>query len=152
MDFELRPATIDDVPILAEMNRQLIRDEGSQNIMDLPELEARMHEWLTDDREAIIVQRGDEVIGYMVYRVLRDEYFPYGDSVYVRQYFITPKYRRRGIGQIAFERIVDEFFAKDRAVMLDVLESNPEGKAFWLKIGFHVYNTTLRLDPPQATD
>lgn len=144
MDFTLRAATLDDVALLAAMNHQLILDEGSQNTMTPEELEARMRDWLSTDRKAVLVVRGDEVIGYLLYRVLRDEYFPYKDSLYVRQYFIAPSYRRRGIGQIAFERITQEHFPADYAVMLDVLETNPEGKAFWLKLGFQVYNTTLR--------
>lgn len=146
MDFELRSASLADVLLLAQMNQQLILDEGSKNAMELPQLEARMREWISTDRQAVLVVHQDNVIGYLLYRLMRDEYFPYQNSIYVRQYFITPRYRRRGIGQIAFERITQEHFPQDYAVMLDVLETNPEGKAFWLKLGFEVYNTTLRRD------
>lgn len=147
MEFELRTATIDDVAMLAEMNQQLIIDEGSLNAMSLDELTARMHTWLSADREAVLVIRNDDVIGYLLYRLLEDEYFPYRSSLYVRQYFIKPSYRRRGIGQIAFERITQDYFPSGYAVMLDVLENNPESKAFWHKLGFEVYNTTLRREP-----
>ena len=143
-EIVLRTASLDDVPMLAEMNTQLIHDEGSPNPMDIVQLTERMREWLSSDRDAVIVERGDDVVGYLLYRILRDEYYPYKNSIYVRQYFIKPTYRRRGIGQIAFESIVSDYFPDDHAIMLDVLESNPEGKAFWQKIGFDVYHTTMR--------
>lgn len=143
-DIILRPASLDDVTLLAKMNQQLIIDENSANDMSLSQLERRMNGWLSSNRQAVIVERGGEVIGYLLYRHNVDEYYPYKNSIYVRQFFILPSYRRRGIGQIAFEQIVSEYFPEGFAIMLDVLESNPEGKAFWTKLGFEVYHVTMR--------
>jgi len=42
----LRDASAADTPLLAQLNRQLIEDEGAANPMSLAELEARMREWL----------------------------------------------------------------------------------------------------------
>ncbi|GAB5493769.1 MAG: hypothetical protein Phog2KO_39840 [Phototrophicaceae bacterium] len=142
--IRLRPATLEDVPILAEMNQQLIIDEGSPNPMDLAELKQRMVKWLSADRDAVIVERGEEIIGYMLFWRMADEFYPYKDSIYIRQFFIQPSFRRRGIGQVAFDRIIDEFLDEGAALTLDVLESNPEGKAFWAKLGFLEYHTTMR--------
>jgi ribosomal protein S18 acetylase RimI-like enzyme len=145
-DIILRAATVADAAILGEMNRQLILDEVSQNTMNLSQLEQRMASWLSSNYQAVIVARGGEIIGYLLYRHHVEEYHPYQNSIHVRQFFISPSYRRRGIGQIAFEQIIKEFFPEDHAVMLDVLETNPEGKAFWLKLGFDVYYVTMRRD------
>src|SRR5690606_13231461 len=120
------------------MNQQLIIDEGSRNTMSLKELEQRIEQWLEDGREAVIVERLEDVIGYLLFFREIDERYPYAETIYVRQFFIHPSYRRRGIGQLAFEQIVDGFFSKGIAITLDVLESNPEGKAFWQKMGFEV--------------
>ena len=49
-----RPATIEDCPLLAELNYQLIRDEGHRNEMTVPELEQRMRGWLADGYRALI--------------------------------------------------------------------------------------------------
>jgi len=144
MELQLRSATLDDIAILAEMNQQLIIDEGGQNTMSLDELADRMQIWLSGDREAVIVEYRDHIIGYLVYWRAEDEFYPYQDSFYIRQFFIQPSYRRRGIGQIAFDRIIDVYFDSDVALTLDVLESNPEGKAFWAKMGFEEYHTTMR--------
>ncbi|MEO1290241.1 MAG: GNAT family N-acetyltransferase [Chloroflexota bacterium] len=143
-DIELRQATLEDVSMLAEMNQQLIIDQGSPNVMDFEALKHRMMQWLADGREAVIVEREHQVIGYLLYRRVEDEYYPYQDSFYIRQFFILPSFRRRGIGQIAFDQIVSEYFEPDVALMLDVLETNPEAKAFWSKMGFEEYHTTMR--------
>lgn len=145
-NIRLRPATLGDVAILAEMNQQLIIDEGNFNTMSLEELEQRMVKWLSAGREGVIVERNDDVIGYMLFWRVEDEFYPYKDSIYIRQFFIQPSFRRRGIGQIAFDRIIAEFIDDGVALTLDVLESNPEGKAFWAKLGFVEYHTTMRRD------
>lgn len=145
-NIHLRPATKDDAAILADMNQQLILDEGSSNGMSLEDLEQRMTKWLSANREGVIVERGDDIIGYMLFWRVEDEFYPYKDSIYIRQFFIQPSFRRRGIGQVAFDRIVEEFVDEGVALTLDVLESNPEGKAFWAKLGFVEYHTTMRRD------
>jgi len=144
IEIRLRAATLDDVSMLAMMNQQLIVDEGSQNEMTLDELKTRMFTWLSGDRDAVIVERDEDVIGYMLFWHHADEYYPYKDSFYIRQFFIEPRYRRRGIGQVAFNLIVKHHFADSAAITLDVLQSNPEGKAFWEKLGFYEYHTTMR--------
>ncbi|MCL5998554.1 MAG: GNAT family N-acetyltransferase [Chloroflexi bacterium] len=95
----LRSATPDDVALLARMNRQLIEDEGSRNPMSLDQLEARMRCWLGGGWSITIVLAGDEVAGYAVYQVRRDEYCPDQQLVYVRQFFIRRELRRQGIGK-----------------------------------------------------
>ena len=52
--MEYRVATLNDVPTLARMNQQLIRDEKSRNPMTLVELEQRMAGWLSAEWEAVI--------------------------------------------------------------------------------------------------
>lgn len=146
MNIEFRRATRADVPVLAEMNQQLIIDESSRNPMNKKQLTERLEQWLDDGRTAVLLLREGEIIGYMLYYRTQDEYHPYQDSVYIRQYFIKRNFRRRGIGQIAFEAIVREYFPPNTVITLDVLESNPEAKAFWYKQGFDIYSTTMRRD------
>lgn len=143
-ETHLRVASLDDSAILTEMNQQLIIDESDRNKMSPDELENRMIEWLKGGREAVIVERKGDVIGYMLYWRVADKYYPYQASIYIRQFFIQPSYRRRGIGQVVFEQIVSEFFEPGVALTLDVLESNPEAKAFWGKQGFQEAHTTMR--------
>lgn len=148
MSIELLPASPSDAPLLARMNRQLIIDEHSRNRMSEDELETRMRDWLERDMRAVLIRYRHEVIGYLLYRRMNveNEYGPNEQVVYVRQFYIERSYRRRGIGQMAFEQITNEYFPSHVTLTLDVLESNPEAKAFWHKLGFETYCTTMRRD------
>jgi hypothetical protein len=75
--IEFRPALLDDLPLLAEMNQQLIIDEGSRNTMTGDELQARMRRWLESDYRAILVFKEGVVVDYLLYRLSQDEYYPY---------------------------------------------------------------------------
>ena len=150
--IQYRRGTLDDIPLIARMNAQLNIEQESRNTMGLPELEARLLEWLSTDRSVVLLLRDDEVIGYLLYKPTREEYYPYGPCIYVRQFFIERRMRRRGIGKIAFELIVKEYFEPGIAIILEVLESNPEAKAFWENLGFSIFYTTLRRETsPDAT-
>src|SRR3954466_10117725 len=71
-----RPATIDDCPLLAELNHQLIRDEGHRNRMTVAELEERMRGWLRSEYRAVLYEDGREVIAYALFREQPEEDLP----------------------------------------------------------------------------
>ena len=56
-----RIATQSDCALLAELNHQLIRDEGHRNAMTVPELEARLRTWLASEYRAVIFEEHGEV-------------------------------------------------------------------------------------------
>jgi len=82
-----RRATTDDCPLLAELNHQLIHDEGHRNRMTVPELEQRMRGWLAGEYVAILFEEGGEVIAYALYREQAEE-------IYLRQLFVVRQRRR----------------------------------------------------------
>jgi GNAT superfamily N-acetyltransferase len=144
MKIDTRPATLADVDILADWNKQLIVDEGSRNPMNLQQLKDRMIGLLNGDWSVVIVSVNHEEIGYMLYKRGKDDYFPEQSTVYVRQFFIHRNTRSRGIGETAFNFIVEKHFPKGSDISLEVLESNPRGRRFWEKIGFLTYCTTMK--------
>ena len=89
-----KPKNEADIHLLARMNQQLIRDEGHRNPMTLSELQQRMQEWLAGEYNALIIQNDTEVIGYALFR--QDT-----DWLYLRQFFIAPALRRKGLGKLA---------------------------------------------------
>lgn len=143
MELKLREAMDVDLNELAEMNRQLIEDEGSRNPMNRDELEARLRNWLAADWKMVLICLSADVIGYAVYRFRPD---PFGDrqDAYVRHYFIRREYRKRGLGLQGVRLLLAERLQEAGSVTLDVLESNPDGLAFWRKAGFLPYSTTLK--------
>ena len=131
-----RPATAADVPLLAVLNHQLIRDEGHRNRMTVSELEARMKSWLETDYRAILFARESEVVAYALYR-------PEGTSAYLRQFFVCQEHRRSGVGRTAMQILLRGAFDAFDRIYLDVLTNNPSGHAFWRAVGFQDYAVTM---------
>lgn len=125
-----RAAGPDDIPLLARMNHSLIRDEGSENLMDVEALAERMRAWLTGEYHALLVLCDGEIMGYCLYRTENAR------EIYVRQYYILPGFRRKGLGKQAFLTLAKEVFTGINDITLDVLEGNSPGKAFWESMGF----------------
>ena len=81
----LHPATQADLPLLAEMNKRLIDDEGSRNPMTVNELRERMQGWLrTDWQIRLFSDEAENIIGYAVYQLRPDDYFLEMKIVYLR--------------------------------------------------------------------
>jgi GNAT superfamily N-acetyltransferase len=164
-----RDAAPGDAPTLALMNRRLIEDERHVNPMGLPELEARLRDWLergeyraalffTDEFTDVEREVGaepdgaadsesDVPAGYVLYQLRRDYYFPERDVVYVRHFYVERGRRRQGIGRLAFETIARERFPAGATLDLEVLATNPVGREFWTSLGFEPRYTAMRREP-----
>jgi GNAT superfamily N-acetyltransferase len=140
--MEYRHATAADVPALAAMNGQLIRDEGHRNPMTVAELADRMAGWLAGEYEAVLFEEGGPPVGYALYR--REPAY-----VYLRQLFVRPGDRRRGVGRAAIDWLRRHAWAGGR-VRVEVLVGNAAGVAFWRALGFADYCLTLELEPERA--
>jgi predicted acetyltransferase len=101
-----RRATQNDCSLLAELNHQLIRDEGHRNRMTVPELEQRMKDWLAKEYTAILFEVDDSVIAYALYREQPEE-------IYLRQLFVIRLQRRKGIGRQAMEILRSKIWPKN---------------------------------------
>jgi GNAT superfamily N-acetyltransferase len=133
-----RDARLDDCALLAELNHQLIRDEGHRNPMTVPELEARMKGWLSGEYQAVIFAEGGEVVAYALYRVGADE-------IHLRQLFVVRQRRRQGLGRRAVELLRTEIWPKGKRMTVEVLVENAVGAAFWRSVGFRDYALTLEI-------
>lgn len=60
----IRQCTLDDVALLAVLNKQLIEDEKSDNPMTIEELECRMRSFLETDYKAYFFMQNTSVLGY----------------------------------------------------------------------------------------
>jgi ribosomal protein S18 acetylase RimI-like enzyme len=146
----LRPATLSDIPVLAQMNKRLVEDEGGSNPMSLMQLESRLRTWLNSDwRGDLFLEdsrlQDSNIVGYAVHRLQRND-FDSRQTVYIRHYFIERDYRRSSFGREALEKLKVERFPKDATVYLEVLIHNARGRAFWKAMGFAEYSVTMRLE------
>jgi ribosomal protein S18 acetylase RimI-like enzyme len=146
MPLIMRSATEADIPALAAMNKRLIEDEDSRNPMSVAELQQRMHGWLIGDWQVrVFEEENNGVVGYAIFQSRPDEYFAENQIVYLRQLYVAPEYRSRGVSQQAVQLLREGEFPEGCTVVIDVLATNPRGQHFWSKVGFESYCTTMRL-------
>ena len=141
----IRRALEADMILLASMNKHLIEDEGSQNPMNLKELEDRMRNWYHADWNIDILHIDDKVVGYTVYQYREQAYDQNQRDIYIRQYFIQREYRKQGYGQQGINLLREKRFEEIKTIIIEVLNSNSNGMRFWSKMGFQAYSTTMKL-------
>ena len=137
-NLEYKFATQQDVPLLAQMNQMLIRDEGHRNKMTLPQLQQRMSDWLQKEYSAVIFNDGPETLGYALYR--KDP-----EWIYLRQLFVKADTRHKGIGRKAISWLKKNPWKQVKTIRVEVLTDNPNGIAFWKAVGFNDYCMTLEM-------
>jgi predicted acetyltransferase len=142
--MHFRPATLEDCPLLAELNHQLLQDENhrSQN-MSLAELEQRMRDWLAGEYAATIFEQNEEVVAYALHRVQPAE-------IYLRQLFVARNRRRQGIGRQAIEILRGKIWPRYKRLTVDVLVQNTAAIAFWRAVGYRDYYLSLEIMPESS--
>jgi ribosomal protein S18 acetylase RimI-like enzyme len=136
--MNVREATVDDASVLAELNRQLIEDEGSSNQMSVAELDARMNAWLRADYRALLFTVDGVTVAYALFR-------PSEDGIHLRQFFVVRAHRRRGFGLRAIDLVRERFVRRDMCLDLEVLIHNEGAIAFWRACGFREHGVSFRI-------
>jgi predicted acetyltransferase len=135
-----RTATPADIPELAILNAALIRDESHRNRMTVAELEARMRKFMSEGHVAVMFIDDGRIVGYALYRT--DD-----DGVFLRQFFIVERARRKGRGRKAVQWLCANAWQDAERVTLQVLLDNKRGIDFWRAIGFADYCLTMERRP-----
>ena len=138
--MNFRRATLNDCALLAELNHQLIRDEGHRNRMTVPELEQRMKGWLASEYAAVLFENDGEVVAYALYREQPEE-------IYLRQLFVARNRRRKGIGKEAVKILRTKIWPNNKRLTVEVLVQNEAAVAFWRAVGYKDYSLTLEILP-----
>jgi 8-oxo-dGTP diphosphatase len=134
-DLKLHICASADVPELAELNRQLLRDERSNKKLTLPELEARMAGWLNEGELAVMFKNSEgATVGYALARTKQS-------PVYLHHFFICREYRRQGLGKTAFKLLTD--YIGDDRIELEVLPWNDGALRFWQSLGFRTNSLNM---------
>jgi predicted acetyltransferase len=141
MTFRL--ATLSDCALLAELNHQLIRDEGHRNAMTVSELERRMKSWLASEYQAVLFQNHGAVVAYAVYA-------EQPEKIYLRQLFVVRNRRRQGMGRQAMEILRTKIWPANKRLTVEVLVSNTAAAAFWRAVGYRDYSLMLEIMPVAA--
>lgn len=131
---------MDDCSQLAELNHQLIRDEGHRNPMTVSELEQRMRSWLCGEYRALIFEKAGEVVAYSLFREQEQE-------IYLRQLFVLRHCRSQGIGRRAVEILRSQIWPKGKRLTVEVLTNNKRAVSFWRSVGYRDYALSLEITP-----
>ncbi len=134
----------EDFGLLARMNRELADDEGHRNPMTVPQLEERFRRFVDQEKWSVdLFSLDDEIIGYATHRYEPDPAEPSGKHIRLRQFYIVRHRRRGGAGRVALDKLVGSRFKTGERIYLEVIETNPGGKVFWLRTGFTPYGTIM---------
>jgi predicted GNAT family acetyltransferase len=134
---EYRLAGKSDVPLLAELNQQLIRDEGHGNPMSVAELQDRMRAWLARTYTAVLFLDEDTMVAYALYRTDNT-------GIFLRQFFVCRDERGKGFGRAALALLCERIWPAGATVTLEALSANRAAIDFWRAVGFEEYAVTLR--------
>ena len=135
-----RAATLDDCSCLAELNHQLILDEGHRNPMTVSDLEQRMRDWLSGEYRAVVYEDAGEVVAYALFREHERE-------IYLRQLFVVRHRRSQGLGRRALEILRTQIWPKHKRLTVDVLTANKRAISFWRSVGYTDYALSLEIMP-----
>ncbi len=139
-----RIATLDDVPLLARMNRQLAEDENHRNRFQSEAwFEQRMRRFLKGRYEGVLFEQDGRVIAYALYTQHPD----HADTLYLRQIFVDQAFRRRGVGREAMRILREQVWPADKRITVGVLVGNQVAQSFYEAVGFKPYLVELELPP-----
>ena len=124
-------------PIVGVQIRWLIR----RDMTDVLQIEAGSFEnaWTEEDflcclrqRNCIgmVAEENHDVIGFMIYELHKSQ-------LRVLNFAVMPQMRRRGVGSLMIQRLVDKLSQQRRKdILLDVRESNLDAQLFYKSQGF----------------
>jgi ribosomal protein S18 acetylase RimI-like enzyme len=140
--MEYRIASMEDVPLLAGMNRQLTEDEGHRNRFH-PEawFEERMRAFLAGSYQAVLFERDERTVAYALYT----DQTEHADTIYLRQIFVHRECRRQGVGRESVRILRENIWPKEKRITVGVLSGNRAAIDFYRAIGFTPYSLEMEL-------
>ena len=141
-DMKYRHATLDDLPVLVKMNRELTEDEKHRNRLKSEEwFKERMKSFLKGEYEAVLFEFDGKAVAYALYR----NHPEHDDTIYLRQIFVDRSFRRQGLGRKAMEILMKEIWPEEKRLTVGVLSENEAAFSFYKSIGFKEYSIDLEI-------
>ncbi len=134
--FEIRPATVADVPLILQLIRELAEYERAPH--EAVATEAGLHEVLFGEKpaaEVLIASEGAEPVGFAVY------FFNFSTwlgraGLYLEDLFVRPEHRAKGYGRALLVRLAQIAHARGCGRMeWAVLDWNEPAIGFYKKLG-----------------
>ena len=138
-----RLAVINDVPVLIELRKQQLIDEGLPPISNIDmNIDKQLSDYFTTsitDGSFIswVMESDGEIIatsGLCFYTLPPNFSNPTGRTAYVTNIYTKPEHRRKGIAAELLSMVIDE--AKSRGYKVIRLHTSEYGKSIYEKVGF----------------
>src|ERR1044071_8093744 len=136
VDFQIRPARVDDLPIILQLIRDLATYERAPN--DVTATEEQLRRVLFGEKtsaDVLVAREGDEAVGFAVFFHNFSTWLG-KPGLYLEDLFVRPEKRGRGYGRALLERLAQ--IAKERAcgrIEWAVLDWNEPAIQFYRKLG-----------------
>lgn len=141
-DMNYKHATLDDLSVLARMNRQLTEDEQHRNRFKSDKwFEERMRSFLKGGYEAVLFEIDGKAVAYALY----GNHPEHNDTIYLRQIFVDRSFRRQGLGRKTMEILMKEIWPEEKRLTVGVLSDNEAAFSFYKSIGFKEYSIELEI-------
>lgn len=125
--FSPRPACIDDVPQVAEIEARSIRPPWSEESFAAEIGKSHAHFWVVTDDET-----DSNVLAYVVFS------FP-AEQAHIQTIAVHPEQRRRGIGEFLIRRMISFVMRKGGdSIVLEVRKRNEAAIRLYQRLGFVV--------------
>ena len=125
--MELIECTLDDIQVLAKLNKELYEDENNDYIPSNDVLEERLKTAMEQSSKAFLFKYEGETAGYALVKTITNPY-------YLSHFFICNHMRRKHLGTKAFHQLLQEL--NTETIDLDVFSWNHRGQEFWKSLGF----------------
>jgi len=138
-----RLATLNDIPILIELRKQQLIDEGLPPITNIDmNIDRQLSDYFTatiSDGSFIswVMENDGEIIatsGLCFYSLPPNYSNPTGRTAYITNMYTKPEYRRKGIAAELLNMVIDE--AKSRGYKVIRLHTSEYGKSIYERAGF----------------
>jgi len=130
--MEIRPATPKDVPYIFDLIKELaLYEKAPEQVSNTSE---NLHYDLFEAPicEAIVAEENEEILGFALYYTSYSTWK--GRCLYLEDFYVKEKSRKRGIGKLLFDEVVRIAKAKKvKRMDWQVLEWNEPGLQFYKK-------------------
>jgi ribosomal protein S18 acetylase RimI-like enzyme len=130
--MEIRPATPKDVPYIFDLIKELaLYEKAPEQVTNTSE---NLHYDLFEAPicEAIVAEENEEILGFALYYTSYSTWK--GRCLYLEDFYVKEKSRKRGIGKLLFDQVVRIAKAKKvKRMDWQVLEWNEPGLQFYKK-------------------
>lgn len=151
MDYQVRKATLHDLPVLLEFEQGLIKAErpmdptiraGKISYYDVGEFIR------SDDAEVYVVEHSGQLVASGCVRIKPDRHYLKHEKMgHLGFMFVSEEHRGKGLNQLIIEKLIE--WCKSRKIdemRLDVYETNAPAIRAYEKAGFQKHLITMRLN------